>query len=73
VYAGLLGLLVGALRTMAVSVMAEENASWVLNESWIQAGMLGLGVAGLFVLGLAPQALMPFISNLPSIFEHIGQ
>jgi multicomponent Na+:H+ antiporter subunit D len=73
VYAGLLGLLVGALRTMAVFVMAEENASWMLNESWIQAGMLGLGVAGLFVLGLAPQALMPFISNLPSIFEHIGQ
>jgi formate hydrogenlyase subunit 3/multisubunit Na+/H+ antiporter MnhD subunit len=73
VYAGLFGLLVGALRTMAVFVMAEENSGWALNESWVQAGMLGLGVIGLFVLGLAPQALLPLISNLPSIFEHIGQ
>ncbi|MBL8077606.1 MAG: hypothetical protein JNM55_06575 [Anaerolineales bacterium] len=72
-YAGLLGLLIGALRTMAVFVMAEENSGWVVNETWIQAGMLGLGVIGLFILGVAPQVLQPFISRLPALFEHIGQ
>lgn len=72
-YAGLLGLLIGALRTMAVFVMAEENSGWVLNETWVQTGMLGLGVIGLFILGVAPQVLQPFISRLPALFEHIGQ
>lgn len=72
-YAGLLGLLIGALRTMAVFVMAEENSGWALSESWVQTSMLGLGVIGLFILGLVPQVLQPFISRLPALFEHIGQ
>lgn len=73
VYVGLFGLLIGALRTMAVFVMAEENSGWDVKESWIQAGMLGLGVTGLFLLGLAPQVLQPFISRLPALFNHLGQ
>ena len=73
VFAGLLGLLIGAIRTMAVFTMAEENAGWRLGESWIQAGMLGIGVIGLFILGLVPQLLQPFLSNLPALFERIGQ
>jgi formate hydrogenlyase subunit 3/multisubunit Na+/H+ antiporter MnhD subunit len=73
VFGGLLGLLIGALRTMAVFTMAEENSGWTLNESWIQAGMLGLGVIGLFILGLAPQIVQPFLANLPALFDHIGQ
>jgi formate hydrogenlyase subunit 3/multisubunit Na+/H+ antiporter MnhD subunit len=73
VFAGLLGLLIGALRTMAVFTMAEENSGWSLNETWVQAGMLGLGVLGLFILGLAPQVVEPFLTNLPALFDHIGQ
>lgn len=73
VYAGLFGVLIGALRSMAVFVMAEETSAWTFNESWIQSGMLGVGVIGLFLLGLAPQVLQPFILRLPALFEHIGQ
>lgn len=73
VFGGLLGLLIGAIRTMAIFSMAEENSGWALNESWVQAGMLGLGVAGLLLLGLAPQLLQPFLSNLPILFDHLGQ
>jgi multisubunit Na+/H+ antiporter MnhB subunit len=70
---GLLGLLTAAVRTLAVFVMAEENKTWELNESWVQIIMLGVGVIGLFILGMFPQALQPFIVNLPALFNHLGQ
>lgn len=73
VFAGSLGMLVAAIRTLAVFVMVEEEKKWGLNESWVQSAMLGLGVIGLFILGLFPQALLPFMANLPSLFDHIGQ
>ncbi|MBK9604387.1 MAG: hypothetical protein IPO36_21520 [Anaerolineales bacterium] len=73
VFIGLLGLLIGAIRTLAVFVMAEENKAWELNETWVQVIMLGLGVIGLFILGIFPQVLQPFIANLPALFEHLGQ
>jgi NADH-quinone oxidoreductase subunit N len=73
VFVGLMGLLIAALRTLAVFVMAEENKAWEWNESWMQAAMLGLGVIGLFILGIFPQVLQPLIVNLPALFEHLGQ
>ncbi|WP_345344907.1 proton-conducting transporter membrane subunit [Candidatus Villigracilis affinis] len=73
VFIGLLGLLIGAIRTLAVFVMAEENKAWELNETWVQVIMLGVGVIGLFILGIFPQVLQPFIANLPALFEHLGQ
>lgn len=73
VFAGSLGLLVAAIRTLAVFVMVEEEKKWGLNESWVQSAMLGLGVIGLFILGLFPQVLLPFMVNLPSLFDHLGQ
>jgi formate hydrogenlyase subunit 3/multisubunit Na+/H+ antiporter MnhD subunit len=73
VFVGLLGLLTAAVRTLAVFVMAEENTAWELNESWVQMTMLGLGVIGLFILGMFPQVLQPFIVSLPALFEHLGQ
>jgi hypothetical protein len=35
--------------------------------------MLGLGVIGLFVLGIFPQALQYFLRDLPLMFEHLGR
>jgi hypothetical protein len=35
--------------------------------------MLGIGVIGLFILGVFPQAMQPFLSGLPRMFEHLGQ
>ena len=70
---GLLGLLGALIRTLAAFVMAEENQAWELNETWTQMVMLGLGVIGLFILGIFPQVLQPFIINLPALFSHLGQ
>jgi NADH-quinone oxidoreductase subunit N len=73
VFLGMLGLLIAAIRTLAVFVMVEENKTWALNESWVQAGMLGVGVIGLFILGMFPQLLQPLLMNLSALFNHLGQ
>jgi len=73
VFIGLLGLLIATARTLAVFVMAEESKGWGLGESWTQLTMLGVGIAGLFILGLFPQSLQPFLRSLPLLFEHLSQ
>ena len=70
---GLLGLLISAVRTLAVFVMAPEKTGWTWNENRVQVIMLGIGVIGLFILGVFPQAMQPFLSGLPRMFEHLGQ
>jgi len=70
---GIIGLLTSSFRTMAVLSMAEEYTSWELGEDWLQGIMLGLGMIGIFVLGLFPQFVQYFLSNLPAMFEHLGR
>jgi formate hydrogenlyase subunit 3/multisubunit Na+/H+ antiporter MnhD subunit len=69
---GILGLLTSAFRSLAVISMAEEYTSWEPRESWTQRLMLGLGVIGLFILGIFPQTIQYFLLNLPLMFEHLG-
>lgn len=73
VFIGMLGLLVAATRTLAVFVMEDEEKKWAVNKSWVQMTMLGLGVTGLFILGMFPQILQPFLADLPALFNRIGQ
>jgi len=70
---GIIGLLISALRSLAVISMAEEYTGWQPRESLSQMIMLGLGLIGLFVLGLFPQTMQLFLSNLPFMFEHLGR
>ena len=70
---GILGLLISAFRSLAVISMAEEYATWERRESLTQMIMLGLGLIGLFVLGLFPQTVQYFLSELPTMFEHLGR
>lgn len=70
---GIAGLLTSAFRSLAVISMAEEYTSWQPRESLTQMTMLGLGMIGLFILGLFPQTLQFFLSNLPNMFEHLGR
>jgi len=73
IFIGMLGLLIAAVRTLAVFVMAEDNKIWQFDESLTQLTMLGLGIAGLFIMGLFPQTLQPFLASLPLLFEHISR
>jgi len=70
---GVLGLLFGAIRTLAVLAMAPEHSGWAWNETPTQGILLAIGVAALFVLGIFPQVLRPFLARLPEIFTHLTQ
>ena len=70
---GIVGLLTSAFRSLAVISMAEEYTNWQSRESAIQMTMLGLGMIGLFILGLFPQAVQFVLAGLPLMFEHLGR
>src|SRR5688572_3001462 len=70
---GLVGLLISAFRSLAVISMADEYTGWTLRETPTQMTMLGLGMIGLFLLGLFPQSVQLFLANLPLMFEHLGR
>ncbi len=70
---GALGLLVGALRTAAVLMMAPPGAKWQSLESWSERILLGLGIAGLILFGLFPQWIQVILANLPAVFERLGK
>jgi len=70
---GVLGLLTGATRTLAVLVIAPLGSGWELRERWGAGILIGVGVLGLFVLGVFPQVTRLFLANLPAMFEHIGR
>jgi formate hydrogenlyase subunit 3/multisubunit Na+/H+ antiporter MnhD subunit len=70
---GVVGLLISTFRSLAVITMADEYTTWEPRETLTQRLMLGLGVIGLFVLGLFPQTVQYFLSTLPFMFEHLGR
>ena len=69
---GIVGLLTSAFRSLAVISMADEYTNWEPRESPIQMTMLGLGMIGLFILGLFPQSVQFVLAGLPLMFEHLG-
>jgi formate hydrogenlyase subunit 3/multisubunit Na+/H+ antiporter MnhD subunit len=70
---GSLGLVTGAVRSLAVLSMAAEGTTWKSGESWPQRIFLALGALALLILGLFPQWAAPLLERLPSVFEHLGQ
>ena len=70
---GVIGLFIASFRMLAVLSMADEYTGWEVGEDWLQAIMLGLGLIGLFILGLFPQSVQYFLSQLPAMFEHLGR
>jgi formate hydrogenlyase subunit 3/multisubunit Na+/H+ antiporter MnhD subunit len=70
---GLLGLMTGAVRTLAVTVMTPVQTAWESRESRAQTILLGLGILALIALGVFPQASQFLLENLPSLFKHLGQ
>ncbi len=71
--AGLLGLLVGAVRQLTALVAHKDDAPWKVCEDIVQRGLLGLGVLGLFILGLFPQVTGFLLERLPLMFEHLNR
>ncbi len=70
---GLIGLMIGAVRQLAVVVVNKEGDRWAPTENIIQRGMLGLGILGLVLLGMFPQLPAFVVGRLPLMFEHLSR
>lgn len=70
---GILGLLMGAIRSLAAMSITEEFIGWSSQESLPQRLILGLGMIGLFILGVFPKSAQFFLSDLPLMFERLGR
>jgi hypothetical protein len=61
---GSIGLIVAALRSLAVLVMGPEELPWRADEkdNWMARALLLTGIVALFLAGLFPQwFLFPFL------------
>jgi multicomponent Na+:H+ antiporter subunit D len=70
---GLLGLMVGAIRTLGVISLSKAETGWGFRETRTQLLMISIGILGLLALGLFPQALQFLIKDLPVLFQNLGQ
>ena len=69
---GISSLLTGAIRTLAVVVMANEDDPWEINGNWLQNILIGIGIFLILLLGLFPQLLNSILVSLPLAFKHLG-
>ena len=70
---GSLGLFASAVRTLAALTSASEESTWGTRETPTQRIILALGLLILLLLGIFPQWTQPLWTNLPPIFQHLGQ
>jgi formate hydrogenlyase subunit 3/multisubunit Na+/H+ antiporter MnhD subunit len=70
---GMAGLFIGAIRTLAVFVMAPQGSVSETLESGRQRVAIGAGILGLFIMGIFPQWALPIVNQLPTVFEHLGK
>jgi formate hydrogenlyase subunit 3/multisubunit Na+/H+ antiporter MnhD subunit len=68
---GLIGILIGAIRTITVFLMAPEHEPWQSNETRLQAILLSFGIGVLLMFGTFPQVMQLFMNKLHSLFEHL--
>jgi formate hydrogenlyase subunit 3/multisubunit Na+/H+ antiporter MnhD subunit len=61
---GIIGLMAGAIRSLAVLTMGSEEARWEISESRWQILLLSVGMLMILLLGLLPHAYIPILSAI---------
>jgi formate hydrogenlyase subunit 3/multisubunit Na+/H+ antiporter MnhD subunit len=68
---GTVGLLISAIRTLAVLTMGKEETAWKINESRGTIIVLIIGMALLFLVGLFPHWFFPPSLDVSQVFSHL--
>lgn len=70
---GLIGLMIAALRQLALIVGTQPDAGDIPRETLLERAMLGAGMLAVLVLGLIPGLTGFVVDRLPLIFEHLSR
>ncbi len=70
---GLVGLMAGGIRTLAVLIMSEGAQEARTLESLPQRLLLGLGAVMLVLVGFFPQWFTPFMAQMSAIFPNLSR
>jgi formate hydrogenlyase subunit 3/multisubunit Na+/H+ antiporter MnhD subunit len=73
VFVGLAGVMIGALRQLAVLLAAGGENPWKSMETRAERGLFGAGMLALMILGLFPRGADFVVGRLPLMFEHLGR
>jgi formate hydrogenlyase subunit 3/multisubunit Na+/H+ antiporter MnhD subunit len=66
-----IGMVMAGLRTLTVMVIPSETDEFSSHENWSQRILLSIGIILLIFMGIFPQIMASFLSQLPSIFIHL--
>jgi NADH-quinone oxidoreductase subunit N len=69
---GTVGLLISAIRTLAVLTMGKEETGWKISESTGTIVFITFGVVLLFLVGLFPHLFFPPSLNVSQVFSHLA-
>lgn len=65
------GLFASGLRTLAVLVMGMEEEPWQVTEHWSVNLFLGIGIAALLLIGVAPELFLPQVTQMLQSFPRL--
>jgi NADH-quinone oxidoreductase subunit N len=69
--AGIVGLMIGALRQLTLVIGSRPEAADLRLETLLERGMLGAGILAVVVLGIFPRITEIVVGRLPLMFEHL--
>jgi len=68
---GSLSLGIGGIRSLAVLVMGAEQDAWRINEHWLTAIFLIIGILLMILIGLFPQWVLPYAASISEVFSQM--
>jgi formate hydrogenlyase subunit 3/multisubunit Na+/H+ antiporter MnhD subunit len=68
---GTVGLIISAIRTLAVLTMGKQETKWKITESSGTIIFLSVGVVLLFLVGLFPHWFFPQSLDVSQVFSHL--
>lgn len=68
---GTVGLLISAIRMLAVLTMGKDETSWKITENKGTIAFLAIGIVVLFLVGLFPNWFFPASIDVSQVFSHL--
>ncbi len=63
-------LFIAGVRVLSALTRAPISPAWHMSENRLQSWLIGIGLAALFVIGLSPQILLPYLVDMAVLLSN---